>query len=202
MPRPLSEADRSGQSIWTEDFSNGWFNSFMFGDGVKFQYTRQDGSVVDEDFTGKSVKNYYMDMSGGKYDIEGDVIGWLLCITRPSGMAADACPGTRSGGSAATVPYNGQLPGGGSQRSLVRDALTAVNAISNTIPGFNWSNYDQDGDGVIDRLWVVHAGYGEEDSTTLLNRTDYGEAAAWSHSFEPEPAVPGGSGRFRPGRTS
>ena len=64
IPRPLSEADRSGQSIWTEDFSNGWFNAFMFGDGVKFQYTRQDGSVVNEDFTGKSVKKYFQDMSG------------------------------------------------------------------------------------------------------------------------------------------
>ena len=49
----------------------------MFGDGVKFQYTRQDGSVVNEDFTGKSVKNYYLDMSGGKYEVEGDVIGWV-----------------------------------------------------------------------------------------------------------------------------
>ena len=57
IPRPLSETDRSGQSIWTEDFSNGWFNAFMFGNGVKFQYTRQDGSVVNEDFTGKSVKS-------------------------------------------------------------------------------------------------------------------------------------------------
>ena len=65
---------------------------------------------------------------------------------------------------------------------MVRDALDAVNAISNTIPGFDWKNYDQNGDGIIDRLWIVHAGYGEEDGATLLDRTDYGEAANWSHS--------------------
>lgn len=182
MPRPLSEADRSGQSIWTEDFSRDWFNSFMFGNGIKFQYTRQDGSQVDEDFTGISVKNFYQDMSGGKYDIEGDVIGWLPLNHSAMWYGADSCPGTRSGGSTADTPYNGQLPGGGSQRSMVRDALMAVNAISDTIPGFSWQNYDRDGDGVIDRLWVVHAGYGEEDATTLLNRVPNGEGAAWSHS--------------------
>ena len=49
-------------------------------------------------------------------------------------------------------------------------------------PALDWKNYDLNGDGVIDRLWIVHAGYGEEDSTTLLNRTDYSEAADWSHS--------------------
>ena len=84
----------------------------------------------------------------------------------------------------------------------MRDALTAVNAISNTIPGFSWKNYDRDGDGVIDRLWIVHAGYGEEDSTTLLNRTDYGEGAVWSHSSSLTPALPRGARAFPPARTS
>ena len=62
----------------------------------------------------------------------------------------------------------------------MKDALDAVNKIKDTIPGFSWKNYDLNGDGVIDRLWIVHAGYGEEDGTTLLNRTDYGESAVWS----------------------
>ena len=77
---------------------------------------------------------------------------------------------------------------------MVRDALDAVNAISNTIAGFDWKNYDQNGDGIIDRLWIVHAGYGEEDGATLLDRTDYGEAANWSHSSAvtpPYPVAPG-----------
>ncbi|MBC8422396.1 MAG: immune inhibitor A, partial [Chloroflexi bacterium] len=42
-------------------------------------------------------------------------------------------------------------------------------------------------DGIIDRLWIVHSGYGEEDGTTLLNRTDYGESAVWSHSSSVSP---------------
>ena len=67
---PYRPTDRSGDTIWTENFSKDWFNAFMFGNGVKFDYTRQDGSAVNEDFTGKSVKKYYRDMSGGKYEID------------------------------------------------------------------------------------------------------------------------------------
>ena len=51
----------------------------------------------------------------------------------------------------------------------------------------NWADYDTNKDGVIDRLWIVHAGYGEEDNTTLMNRTSYGEAAVWSHSSAVSP---------------
>lgn len=180
IPRPLSAEDRSGDTIWTEDFSKGWFEAFMWGDGVKFNYTREDGSVVSEDFTGMSVRDFYMDMSGGKYDITGDVIGWVKVPHSTWYYDADQCPGARS--TSASGVQRGAIPGAGNARQLVKDSLDAVNAISNTIPGFDWHNYDRDKDGVIDRLWVVHAGYGEEDSTTLLNRTDYGEAAVWSHS--------------------
>lgn len=189
IPRPLSAADRSGDSIWTEDFSGGWFNAFMFGDGVKFQYAREDGSVVNEDFTGKSVKDYFMDLSGGRYSITGDVIGWLPLAHSTWWYGADRCPGNRSGMSSGSGS-DGGIPGAGSNRSMVKDALDAVNAISNTIPGFDWKNYDLDGDGIIDRLWIVHAGYGEEDGTVLLNRTSYSEAANWSHSSAVVPAYP------------
>jgi immune inhibitor A len=191
IPRPLSAADRSGDSIWTEDFSPTWFNDFMFGNGVTFHYTRADGSLVHEDFTGESVKNYYLDMSAGQYNVTGDVIGWVQVPHSTWWYGADPCPGRRSG---ASVSHNGAIPGAGSSRSLVRDALDAVNAIKNTIPGFSWRNYDLNGDGVIDRLWIVHAGYGEEDAVDLLNRTDYGEAANWSHSAALTPAYPVGEG--------
>ena len=193
IPRPLSQADRSGDTIWTENFSKDWFNSFMFGNGVKFQYTRQDGSVVNEDFTGKSVKSYFEDLSAGQYHATGDVVGWLQLPHSTWWYGADKCPGNRSGMSSG-AGADGGIPGAGSNRSMVRDALDAVNAIKGTIPGFSWKNYDKDGDGVIDRLWIVHAGYGEEDGTTLLNRTDYSEAANWSHSSSVSPLYPVGEG--------
>lgn len=191
IPRPLSAADRSGDTIWTEDFSSDWFKNFMWGNGVTFHYTRTDDSLVHEDFTGKSVRHYYMDLSNGQYQITGDVIGWVQVPHSTWYYDADQCPGARSG---ATVQRGGMIPGAGNARTLVRHALDKVNEISPTIPGFDWKNYDQNGDGLIDRLWIVHAGYGEEDSTTLLNRTDYSEAAVWSHSsaiVPPYPVAPG-----------
>jgi immune inhibitor A len=190
IPRPLSADDRSGDSIWTENFSKDWFNAFLWGDGITFDYTRQDGSKVHEDFMGESVKQYFLDMSGGQYEIAGDVIGWVQVPHSTWYYDADQCPGARSGASTS----RGVIPGAGNARTLVKDALDAVNAISNTIPGFSWKNYDLNGDSVIDRLWIVHAGYGEEDGTTLLNRTDYGEAAVWSHSSSVTPAYPVGEG--------
>jgi immune inhibitor A len=192
IERPRSLSDRSGDTIWTEDFNPTWFTNFMFGNGVVISYTMQDSTPIYESFIGQSVRDYYQDLSGGAYNITGDVIGWLQLPHSAWWYGADQCPGARSGGGSSA----GAIPGAGSARSLVRDALDAVNAISNTISGFDWHNYDKDGDGIIDRLWIVHAGYGEEDSTTLLNRdpvtgtnrTDpypaafYGEAAIWSHS--------------------
>lgn len=194
MERPRSPDDRSGNTIWTEDFSNEWFGDFMFGSGVVFSYTMQDDTPVFEDFTGQSVTDYYDDMSGGMYTVTGDIIGWVPVDHSTWYYDADQCPGARSGVSTS----RGAIPGAGTARTLVKDALDAVNAISDTIPGFDWANYDLDDDGIIDRLWVVHSGYGEEDSTTLLNRvpvsgttpltdTFYGEAAVWSHSSQVTP---------------
>jgi len=176
IPRPVSAADRSGDSIWTEDFSSGWFSAFMFGGGIEFKYKRQDGSEVNESFLGQSVKNYFLDLSDGKYAINGDVIGWVQVPHSTQYYDTDQCPGSRSG---LRVQQGGVIPGAGNARTLVRHALDKVNEL---YPGFDWKKYDQNGDGVIDRLWIVHAGYGEEDATTLLNRTDYGESAVWSHS--------------------
>lgn len=176
IPRPISADDRSGDTIWTEDFSPQWFTDFMFGNGVEISYTRQDSSVVYENFLGQSVKDFYDDLSSGDYEINGDVIGWLPLDHSTWYYDADQCPGARSGTS---VQRGGLIPGAGTARTLVMDAVDKVNEL---YPDFDWTVYDQDGDGEIDRLWIVHSGYGEEDATSLLNATDYGEAAVWSHS--------------------
>ena len=68
----------------------------MFGDGVVFDYEREDGSKVHEDFTGKSIADYVDDMSGGKYHIEGDIVGWLQLPHSTQYYSTDECPGRRS----------------------------------------------------------------------------------------------------------
>lgn len=182
IPRPLGVNDASDDMIWTEDFSHEWFESFMFGNGVVISYTREDGSVVNEDFTGYSVRDFYNDMSGGVYTITGDIFGWVQVPHSSFYYDADQCPGARSGVSV----QRGRLigPDYADARTLVVHALQEVDKM---YPDLDWTQYDADGDGVIDRLWIIHAGLGEEDSATLLNRTDYGEGAVWSHSWSVTP---------------
>jgi len=196
IERPLSTTDRSGTSIWSTDFSPEWFEGFMFGNGVEISFTYQSGESMYASFAGQSVADYYSDISSGIYTITGDVVGWVGVPHSTWWYGADACPGARSDPSASGADADDSIPGAGTYRTLVYDAVDAVNAISDTIPGFDWANYDLDGDGVVDRLWIVHAGYGEEDATPLLNRDPvtgtqrtapvpeyfYGESAVWSHS--------------------
>jgi immune inhibitor A len=174
IERPLSYDDHSGTMIWTTDFNQAFYYDLIFGNGVILNYTRQDGSVVNENFIGKSVNRYYNDISGGTYSIIGDVVGWVKVPHSVWWYGADPCPGAQSNNKS-----HGGIPGAGNARTLVIDALEAV---KKAYPDFNWSQYDQNGDGVIDRLWIIHAGLGQEEGATLLNRTDYGEGGLWSHS--------------------
>lgn len=192
IERPRSAADVSGDSIWTLDFSRDWFKSYLFGSGVVISYTRGDASPVYESFTRKSLTDYYRDASNGAYTVNGDVFGWVDLPHSTWYYGADRCPGGKSGG----TDTDGGIPGAGSPAQLVRDSLQALNAISKTIPGgFDWNKYDANGDGIIDRPWIIHAGYGEEEDGSLLNRMPikdsfYGEAALLSQSSSLNPPFP------------
>lgn len=177
IPRPLSAQDDSGDTVWTPDFAPTYYRNVVFGAGWTFSYDRADGSPVHADFAGRSVRDYYRDFSSNRYDIVGDVVGWVQVTNSIWYYGADSIPGRRSGASSAS--HNGAIPGAGNARRLVMDALDAVNA---AYPAFDWAPYDLNGDGLIDRLWIIHAGYGEEDSSILLNRTAYGEGGIWSQS--------------------
>jgi M6 family metalloprotease-like protein len=190
IPQPLSD----GRSIWTEDFNTEWFEDFMFGNGVVISYTTQNGTPIQENFIGKSVKDYYSDFSSVTYTITGDVVGWLPIDHSTWYYGADSCPGAISHNGDG-VSNNGAIPEAGNNRQLVKDALDAVNAkiTAGQLPGFSWKDYDQNGDGIIDRLWVVHSGYGEEEGSSL-NLVNYGEGSLWSHSSAITPNYDVGEG--------
>jgi len=180
IERPRGTADEPSRSlIWTADFNPGYYQDISFGNGVQLQYQRKDGSEVSVDLTGKSVRNYYTDMSGGRYSIEGEVVGWVKVPHSVWWYAADPCPGARSVPAGIQVGKHGAIPRAGNLQTLVVDTLTAVKA---DYPDFDWTRYDQDKDGFVDRLWIIHAGLGEEDDRELLRRTDYGEGQVWSHA--------------------
>jgi immune inhibitor A len=185
IARPDSSEDTSGTMIWAEDFSPKYYQDLSFGDGLKYSYSREDGSIAEVNLAGRSVRSYYKDASGGRYEIDGDVIGWLQVPHSVWWYGADPCPGRRSTPSGTSFQSHGAIPGAGNVGSLVTDALEAAKS---EYPNLDWSQYDLNHDGVIDRLWIIHAGLGEEESPSLLSRTDYGEGGIWSMSSNLSPA--------------
>ncbi|MDQ7993910.1 MAG: M6 family metalloprotease domain-containing protein, partial [Propionicimonas sp.] len=101
-----------------------------------------------------SVKEYFADVSGGRIDIQGEVIG---PYRMPQTMAAYA-------GS-----DNGLQPATPNARTLANDALTAAD------PHLNLAPYDNDGNGYVDAFIVVHAGRGAEETGAA--------ADIWSHKW-------------------
>lgn len=187
--RPPSAADRASTRVWTEDFGPQYYQDLLFGDGVRYQYTRQDGSQANDDLSGTSLRNYLLALSGGMYDIAGDVVGWVSVPHSIWWYGADPCPGRNSAPGA--ISYSGGIPKAGTAGSLVIDALEAVKRAD---PGFDWARYDSDGDGVIDHLVIVHAGTGESAPYVLLDRTEYGEGSLWPHASAVSPAYSVASG--------
>jgi immune inhibitor A len=87
-----------------------------------------------------SVKQYFIDQSDGKFSPQFDIYG---PVTLPHDMA-----------------YYGGTAGDGSDekyRELLIDACTAMN------DSLDFSQYDQDGDGNIDLVYVIYAGYGQSN---------------------------------------
>jgi immune inhibitor A len=193
IERPRALNDSSGNMMWAEDFTGAHYNRMIFGDGLNYSFKRQDGSDVNVDMPGKSVRSFYADMSSNLYKIEGQILGWIKVPHSAMWYGADECPGARSVPSAyiTTVGSSGAIPNAGTARSLVTDTLTAAKA---AYPNFDWSQFDVNKDGLIDRLWIIHAGLGEEDSRTLLGRMAPGEGQIWSHSGTLSPYVDVASG--------
>ena len=189
IARPPGTNDPAETMVWVPDFTPSYYSNIILGNGVVFDYARQDGSVVHEDYTGKSARDYYEDLSGGAYTITGTVLGWVKVPNSVWYYGGDGLPGARS--CSQRPAHQGAIPGGGDARTLVVDALKSAKA---AYPDFDWASYDLNGDGYIDRLWIIHAGLGEEDNPELLNRTSYGEGGMWSHSWSlasPYQIVPG-----------
>jgi M6 family metalloprotease-like protein len=97
-----------------------------------------------------SMHDYYMVCSDNKLNLSFDVYGWYTA--------------------AHNYTYYGDDNGDTRARVLVREAIDAAQAA-----GVNFSLYDNDKNGVVDNLLVVHSGPGAEEGS----QTQY----IWSHSW-------------------
>ena len=95
-----------------------------------------------------SVSDYFYDQSYGKFDVDFDVIG-------PVTVSRD-------------YSYYGQNDKDGNDMhpcAMVTEACRLANSL-----GVNFADYDWDGDGEVDMVYVIYAGYGEHtgaDSNTI-----------------------------------
>lgn len=100
-----------------------------------------DTQVISDRFfgTGKSLKNYYIENSYGKYIFDGEVHGWYRA-PQPYSYYVNSQNGFGD------YPHNVQ--------KLVEDVIN----IATLDPSITWSYFDNDGDNVIDHIILVHSG--------------------------------------------
>lgn len=126
-----------------------------------------------------SLDDYYQEVSYGSFRVSGVSGGWYRAVNNHTYYANfDGVPNTPDDYGRGTYPYNAAR--------LVEEAVDAAE-----LAGVNFSKYDNDGDGWVDTVFIVHAGKG-------------GEATAdpndiWSHKWSISSA--GGTPRFYDGVT-
>jgi M6 family metalloprotease-like protein len=101
-----------------------------------------------------SVKDYYLEVSYGKLELNSVITGWVkLPHDQAYYGAADPDTGTNDA----------------DPRKMTEDAIAAAEAA-----GFDFSQGDSDGDGWVDSLTIIHSGHGQDFLGNSSN-------AIWSH---------------------
>ncbi|MFC3884597.1 immune inhibitor A domain-containing protein [Bacillus songklensis] len=151
--------------MYAKDFNREHYQQLMFGDE---EFTLFNGEKI------QTFKQYYEEQSGGSYTVDGTVSDWL---TVP-GNAREYGDDNPNGGNDNLNPKG--------PRDLVKDALNAAVKASIDLAQYDrFDQYDIDGDGnqnepdgLVDHLMVIHAGTGQEAGGGKL-----GDDAIWSHRW-------------------
>ena len=123
---------------------------------------------------GYTVQDYFDHMAGiGNVLLNGSVEGWVTVTHSEGYYGAPGCSGSKHDDA-----------GPGSRAQLVVDALAKFmedhpDYYADTSPEAFWKQFDANGDGVVDSLWIIHAGMGQE-----AGGGPQGEFALWSHSSD------------------
>ncbi len=113
-----------------------------------------------------SMRDYYYEVSYGNLSLSGEVIGWVRLLEPYTHYLGD------SFGIYGQFPRNSQ--------GLVRDLVSIVD------DRVDFSQYDWDGDGVVDGLVIVHAGPGAEETGRITD--------IWSHKWQLSDGIMGSPG--------
>jgi immune inhibitor A len=194
LPNPSTNgAGNDNNTFWVEDFNAQHYEDLMFSSAGITERVRPDLTGPDGqpgiDISGFTMRNMYLEMSKGAYDLTGDIVGWVELPHSEGWYGADTCEAGRA--SDVGHPDN--------PRGAPQMVVDAVDAIAAADPSFPWTDYDiedqgdLDGDGnffepdgVIDHFVIVHAGAGEEGGGGAQ-----GVYAVWSHSSIVDPSAGG-----------
>lgn len=106
--------------------------------------------MVNGPWAAGSLNDYYQEVSYGNFGLSGVSVGWYRAANNHTYYANfDGIPGTNDGFGTGAYPNNAPR--------LVEEAVDAAETA-----GVDFSNYDNDGDGWVDTVFIVHAGRGAE----------------------------------------
>lgn len=117
-------------------------------------------NAVNYDFNGAhgSVRSYFQEQSNGQYNPHFDVVGPIHLPNKVSWYGTNATSGTAKG----------------NDRYLADFVIDAC-MIADSVFDLDFSQYDNDGDGNVDFIYIIYAGYGEADGG--------GATTIWPHNF-------------------
>ncbi|HOZ13243.1 MAG TPA: M6 family metalloprotease domain-containing protein [Tenuifilaceae bacterium] len=108
-----------------------------------------------------SVKDFYNENSWNQFNLTVDVFGPYTASQNMSYYGANDASGNDA-----------------NPRALVTEAVTLADASA------NYANYDNDGDGTVDGVYIIYAGYGEEAGAST--------SAIWAHAWSISPVTKDG----------
>jgi immune inhibitor A len=161
---PAPDRDVDNTTIWTEDFSQPYYDSLLYDKGQN-----------------PSMANWYLEQSSGRYSVDGLVGDWVQVPFNAANYGSNYCNSIVCQDTWFFV----QDQVNAWYQSLLDDGMTAEE-IDELLETFDvWDRYDHDGDGnfnepdgYIDHFQSVHAGEGEETGGGAQ-----GSDAIWSHRW-------------------
>ncbi len=172
---------RDNNTVWYDPAQTadaGFYEKLIFGhEGVgrvRLDLTDPYDHLPGINLAGYTVQDYFDHMAGVENVVlDGSAQGWVTVAHSEGYYGAQGCSGGKH-----------DEAGPGTRAQLVIDALTRFmeehpDYYDDPSPEAFWRRYDANGDGVVDSLWLIHAGMGQE-----AGGGPQGEFALWSHSAD------------------
>ena len=155
---PHNSMTTADTDLYYKDYTSAHYAEMMFG---ATGYAGPTGQKLI------SMRQYYEQQSGGSYTVKGSVSPWYRASK----------PAAFYGGNA--LDEAGNDTGGDLEpRALVEEALTQA------AKKMDLSRFDENKDGIIDHIMVMHAGAGEEaGGGALMNNSIWSHSWGWTTPF-------------------